>query len=206
VSRRAVAVLLTGASAAGACPPGVVAEAFVRALAEDVADLISELPGLDPAVAADPAGRALAAAVTWPGTPVLDVPPGAGPLVVLAALAERGYDEGAVVAPDVPDLPALVMAKPFSGLAGAAVAAVPAIPAGSGLVALASRLPVPAWLDEVGVDLDTPDGVDRIRRAAPRRGVVVTPGWRRLRVPADLAGLDPELEGWEATRALLSGR
>jgi hypothetical protein len=32
-----------------------------------------------------------------------------------------------------------------------------------------------------------------------------TPEWRRLRGPADLATLDPALEGWDATRALLGG-
>lgn len=206
--RRAVALLLTGPLAVGACPPGVAPESFAGALAEDVADLISDLPGLDPVVATDPARRGLAEAVTWPGTPVLEVAPGAGPLPVLAALAEMGYEQGAVVAPDAPDLPGLLMAKPFSGLAGTAVAAVPAEPAGTavGLVALACRLPVPAWLAGLDVDLDTSDAVARLRAAAPRRELVVTPAWRRLRVPADLAGLDPDLEGWEATRALLSGR
>jgi hypothetical protein len=34
---------------------------------------------------------------------------------------------------------------------------------------------------------------------------VLTPSWRRLRSRADLAALDPDLEGWEATRALLTG-
>jgi hypothetical protein len=48
--------------------------------------------------------------------------------------------------------------------------------------------------------------VARLRGAAPRRALVVTPAWRRLRTPADLGGLDPGLEGWEATRALLSAR
>ncbi len=77
---------------------------------------------------------------------------------------------------------------------------------GGGLVVLASRLPVPPWLALSGVDLDTPDAVRRLRAAAPRRDLVVTPRWRRLRTPADIASLDPGLEGWEATRALLSGR
>jgi len=35
--------------------------------------------------------------------------------------------------------------------------------------------------------------------------VQVVPGWRRQRGPADLAALDPGLEGWEATRRLLLG-
>jgi hypothetical protein len=31
------------------------------------------------------------------------------------------------------------------------------------------------------------------------------PGWHRLRTPDDLRLLDPGLEGWENTRALLEG-
>lgn len=70
---------------------------------------------------------------------------------------------------------------------------------------LAARLPAPGWLP-VGLTLDTPDAVDRLRAATPtRRDLVVTQGWHRLRSPGDLAGLDPGLEGWETTRALLGG-
>ena len=29
--------------------------------------------------------------------------------------------------------------------------------------------------------------------------------WRRLRTPTDVSSLDPALEGWEATRSLLTG-
>ena len=204
MNRRAVALLLAGPPAAGACPPGVAPDAFARALAEDVADLLADLPGLDPLVAAAPSRVADAEDVVWPGTPVLELPVVASPAAVLAALAERRYAEAAVVAADAPDLPALLVAKPFSGLATASVAAVPA--AGGGLVVLASRLPAPDWLP-ADIDLDTPDAVQRLRLAAPgRRDLAVTPGWRRLRSRADLDGLDPGLEGWEATRALLSGR
>ncbi len=40
--------------------------------------------------------------------------------------------------------------------------------------------------------------------AAPDRSrVAVAPDWHRLRTPADLARLDPGLEGWEETRVLL---
>ena len=201
MTRRAAALLLSGPPAARACPPGIAPAEFARAMAEDVADLLSDLPGLEPVVAAAPDRVADAEDVVWPGTPVLEV---AGrPVDVLAALAGQGYDEAAVFAADVPDLPGLLVAKPFSALSTAPVAAAPAN--GGGLVALACRLPVPAWLP-VDVDLDEPYAVERLVAAAPNRGdVVLTPPWRRLRRREDLASLDPELEGWEATRALLAG-
>jgi len=162
VTRRAAALLLAGPPAARACPPGIAPAEFARALAEDVADLLADLPGLEPVVAAAPDRVADAEDVVWPGTPVLEVP--GRPVDVLAALAKQGYDEAAVFVADAPDLPGLLVAKPFSALSTAPVA------------------------------------------AAPNRGdVVLTPPWRRLRRREDLASLDPELEGWEATRALLAG-
>jgi hypothetical protein len=199
VTRRAAVLLLAGPPAARACPPGVAPDAFARALAEDVADLLADLPGLDPVVAAAPDRVADAEDVVWPGTPVLETPAGR-PAEVFAALAARGYDEAAVVVADAPDLPGLIVAKPFAALATALVAAVPA--AGGGLVALAARLPAPGWLP-ADVDLDEAYAVERLTAAAPTGALTVTQGWRRLRGRADLAGLDPDLEGWEATRALL---
>jgi glycosyltransferase A (GT-A) superfamily protein (DUF2064 family) len=201
VTRRAAALLLSGPPAARACPPGIAPAEFARAMAEDVADLLADLPGLEAVVAAAPDRVADAEDVVWPGTLVLEV---AGrPVDVLAALAERGYDEAAVFAADVPDLPGLLVAKPFSALSTAPVAAAPAD--GGGLVALACRLPVPAWLP-VDIDLDEPYAVERLKAAAPSPGdVVLTPAWRRLRRREDIAALDPDLEGWEATRALLAG-
>lgn len=201
MTRRAAALLLSGPPAARACPPGIAPAEFARAMAEDVADLLADLPGLEAVVAAAPDRVADAEDVVWPGTPVLEV---AGrPVDVLAALAERGYDEAAVFAADVPDLPGLLVAKPFSALSTAPVAAAPAD--GGGLVALACRLPLPAWLP-VDIDLDEPYAVERLKAAAPSPGdVVLTPAWRRLRRREDLAALDPDLEGWEATRALLAG-
>ena len=201
MTRRAAALLLSGPPAARACPPGIAPAEFARAMAEDVADLLADLPGLEPVVAAAPDRVADAEDVVWPGTPVLEV--AGGPVDVLTALAEQGYDEAAVFAADVPDLPGLLVAKPFSALSTAPVAAAPAD--GGGLVALACRLPVPAWLP-VDIDLDEPYAVERLKAAAPSPGdVVLTPAWRRLRRREDLAALDPDLEGWEATRALLAG-
>lgn len=199
MTRRAVVLLLAGPPAVRACPPGVAPDAFARALAEDVADLLADLPGLDPLVAAAPDRVADAEDVVWPGTPVLETGLGT-PADVFAALAARGYDEAAVVVPDAPDLPGLLVAKPFSALAEVLVAAVPAY--GGGLVALATRLPAPDWLP-AETDLDGPYAVERLTAAAPAGELALTPPWRRLRTREDLAGLDPDLEGWEATRALL---
>lgn len=73
-----------------------------------------------------------------------------------------------------------------------------------GLLGLAARLPVPPWLPDLDLDGGSPAA---LRAVAPGLAdVAVTPAWRRLRGPADLATLDPAVEGWEATRALLSGR
>ena len=73
VTRRAAALLLAGPPAARACPPGIAPAEFARALAEDVADLLADLPGLDPVVAAAPDRVADAEDVVWPGTPVLEI-------------------------------------------------------------------------------------------------------------------------------------
>ncbi len=195
-------LLLSGPPAARACPPGIAPDAFARALAEDVADLLADLPGLDPVVAAAPDRVADAEDVVWPGTPVLETRLGR-PAEVFAELAARGYQEAAVFVADAPDLPGLLVAKPFSALSTALVAAAPA--EGGGLIALAVRLPAPAWLP-VDVDLDEPYAVERLKAAAPGPAdLILTPPWRRLRSRDDLAGLDPDLEGWEATRALLTG-
>jgi hypothetical protein len=200
MTRRAAALLLVGPPAARACPAGIAPDAFARALAEDVADLLSDLPGLDPVVAAAPDRVADAEDIVWPGTPVLEVRTGR-PVEVLSALAGQGYDEAAVLVADAPDLPGLLVAKPFSALSGTQVAAAPA--EGGGLIALAARLPVPVWVP-ADVDLDEPYAVERLRAAAPTPAdLALTPAWRRLRRREDLAALDPDLEGWEATRALL---
>src|SRR5262249_3329199 len=142
-----------------------------------------------------------ARAVAMPGTPILELPTMDS---AVAELARRGYSEAAFFTPDVPDLPALLAAKPFSGLSTSDAAVVPGHR--DGLVALATRLPPPRWLP-VGLHLDPPGAVQRLRAAAPTPGdLAIAPAWRRVRVPADLAALDPALEGWEVTRALLSGQ
>lgn len=202
--RRAAAVLLSDVVPDAASPPGVPRHDFVRAMAEDVVDVVASLADVDVAVASTPDRLADAQAIRWPGAALIELAAGEGAIAALQALAGLGYDVGAVVAADAPDIPGLVLAKPFSALSSALVAMSPAD--GGGLAALAARLPVPDWLAEVGVDLDTADAVERLQVAAPRRrdARAVMP-WHRLRAPTDVARLDPGLEGWDATRALLSG-
>lgn len=180
-------------------------------MTEDVVEVVSGLAVVEPVLALRPSDPPGWAALVWPGTPVLTV--AGGGLQVLAALAAVGADgdvggtHAAVVAGDAPDLPGLLLGKLFRALGSAEVAVCPA--EGGGLVALAARLPTPGWLDPPAADLadlDAADVLHHLAAAAPtRRAVSVGPGWRRVRVRADLARLDHGLEGWEETRAVLSG-
>jgi hypothetical protein len=195
--RRVIIALLVPARWA---PPGVDRGRWRAALAEDVVDGIAGLREVQPAIAAGPDDRALAEAVAWPGMPIYRLPV-VSANAALAAAAADGYLQAAVVASDAPDVPGLVLGKLLRPLTSRPVAVAPA-GGGPGLLGMAARLPSPAWLPPV--DLDTAR-VAPIRSAAPRPGdVAVATGWRRLRGPADLATLDPVLEGWDATRALLS--
>lgn len=211
------AAVLALSFATSVAPPGVDAEEFRLALLEDAYEVIASTGRIAAVLALCPPDQPEAEGVTWPGTPVLRVPspPVVDPsmaygatmdvvVAVLDGLAGLGADEGGIVAGDAPDLPPMLVGKLFQGLEHADVAACPA--EDGGLVALAARLPRAAWLTGAGTGLDTPDALDRLRAAAPsRRALSVSPGWRRLRRPGDVARLDPGLEGWEATRALLSG-
>jgi glycosyltransferase A (GT-A) superfamily protein (DUF2064 family) len=168
------------------------------ALAEDTVDLLATLAEVTPAVAAADPDQGLAEAIVWPGMPVytmraLTV---AG---VLSAAAADGYEEAAVIAPDAPDLPAMLIGKLLRPLTSRPLAVAPAVT--GGLLGLAARLPAPEWLPEVDLTAEAAT----VQAAAPRPGLVaVVPGWHRLGGPEGLSRLDPGLEGWEATRALLS--
>lgn len=187
-------------------PPGVDPLAWRTALAEDLVDLLASLGVVEPAIAATAADRALADAVTWPTMPVYEVST-ATPAEAFAAAAADGYDQAAVLAADAPDLPGLLVGKLLQPLSTRAVAVAPAAGiegrgTGPGLLGVAVRLPAPDWLP----DLDLEQGsVDAVRAAAPSRTqVAAVPGWRRVRGPSDLVTLDPAVEGWDATRALLT--
>lgn len=199
MARRVVVALLGPVSWA---PPGIDRGTWRAALAEDVVDLLATLSQVEPAIAATATDRPLADAVAWPGMPVYDVPT-VTVTAALAAAAKDGYDEAAVIAADAPDVPGLILGKLLRPLATRTLAAAPAGHDGAGLLGVASRLPVPGWLPEF--DLDS-GSVPALRAAAPRPAeVAVTPAWRRLRGPRDLATLDPAVEGWDATRTLLGG-
>lgn len=196
------AVVLADAQAAGAAPPGVDGRSYALAMCEDVIELVGDLSIVTPAVMCldrgDPTWIADVAALSWPGTPISetqDQAPGAAVLAALTMAGEQGADAAAVVAGDVPDLPGLLLGKLFRALGGHEVAV--SASGGGGLVALACRLPPPAWLTAELADLGSETLTDD-------RRVAVGPGWHRLRQPADVHRLDPGLEGWASTRALLS--
>jgi len=196
------AIALLGPPDATAPPPGVAPDSWRAALAEDVTDLLANLANVQGAVAVIAADKGLAAGLIWPDTPIFTIDV-ARPVAALVAAAAAGYTEAAVIAADAPDLPALHIGKLFRGLGSHPVAAAPAD--GGGLVALAARLPVPAWLIAADPELDE-TSVAALRAAAPApRSVAESPSWHRLRAPTDVRLLDPGLEGWEATRALLTG-
>ncbi|MFG2164038.1 hypothetical protein [Micromonospora chersina] len=196
--RRVVVALL---APVGWTPPGIDPTRWRSALAEDVVDLLATLNEVETAVAVTPEDRWLADAVVWPGTAVHEVPE---PAVDAVFAALTGYDQAAVVVADAPDVPGLTLGKLLRPLSSRPVAVAPVEGSGAGLLGVAARLPVPEWLPPLDLDTAAPA---EVRAAAPRPGdVAVTAGWRRLRGPADLASLDPAFEGWEATRALLSGQ
>ncbi|MEV0713632.1 hypothetical protein [Asanoa sp. NPDC050611] len=199
MTRRVIVVLLTPVTWA---PPGVDLGKWRHALAEDVVDLLATLNEVDPAIAAVPADRPLADAVAWPSMQIYEVR-ATTVNATFAAAAADGYDQAAVIAADAPDVPGLILGKLFRPLTTKTLAVAPA-EGGTGLLGVASRLPAPDWLPDVDLDADV--AATAIRPHAPNPAEIATaPPWRRLRTPADLATLDPAVEGWDATRALLSG-
>lgn len=200
MARRVVVALLAPVAWA---PPGVDPTDWRTALAEDVVDLLAMLNEVDTAVAVTRADRWLADAVIWPQTAVYEVPEPTPNAVFAALTTTDRYEQVAVVAGDAPDLPGLTVGKLLRPLSSRPVAVAPAEGVLPGLLGVAARLPVPPWLPPLDMDATVPAA---IRAAAPRPGdLAVTPSWHRLRGPADLARLDPALDGWEHTRSLLSG-
>ncbi|MDP9797652.1 hypothetical protein J2S43_006164 [Catenuloplanes nepalensis] len=182
-------------------PPGMEPGKWRAALAEDVVDLLRGLAQVDAAIAVTGADRALADGIRWPGMPVYEVArlDAAG---IFAAAAADGYEQAALVAGDAPNLPGLTVGKLLRPLTTRPLAVARA-DAGPGLVGVAANLPVPPWLPDFDLDSGDPGA---LRRAAERsEHVGSAPEWRRLRTPDDLHALDPAVEGWDVTRALLGG-
>jgi len=183
-------------------PPGTELSAWRAALAEDVVDLLARLAQAEPAIAATAADLTLAQEIAWPGMPIYEVST-ATVLPVLRAVAKDGFDQAAVLAADAADVPGMVLGKLLRPLSSKPVAVAPTGQEGAGLLAVAATLPAPEWLADIDLDTATPMTV---RRTAPQPSLVEsTADWRRLRGPYDLATLDPALEGWENTRAILGG-
>jgi hypothetical protein len=211
MTRRVAAAVLTEPTWT---PPGIDPREWRIALAEDLLDVLALMAEVEPAVVVPASDAWLRSEVGWPGLPwyaatsarVPDllravasgpVPAGAG---APGDAADEPIDQVALVAADAPDLPGLVIAKLLRPLTTRPVAVAPAAD-GPGLLGLAARLPAPDWLPDATFDeLD----VLTVRKAAPNLpDVASTAGWHRLRDERVLAALDPRLEGWDATRALL---
>ncbi|WP_433161055.1 hypothetical protein [Kribbella sp. CA-247076] len=138
------------------------------------------------------------AALTWPGTPVYSVD---STQPVLDAIAFAGPAAAVVaVSHDVPDLPGLLIGKLFRALSSADLAVTPA--SDGTLAAIGVNLPTADWVTAAAPTFDTP--LATLESLKPRRhALAIGPGWHRLRSPADIAQLDPGLEGWHSTKSLL---
>jgi hypothetical protein len=185
----------------GWSPPGVELGRWRAALAEDVVDLLARLAQAEAAIAATAEDRELAEEIAWPGMRIYEVPT-ATYRPVLDAAAADGFEQAAVIAADASDVPGMILGKLLQPLDSRPVAVAAGGP-GGGLLGVAAGLPAPSWL--VDHDLDSASA-GLLRKTAPNPGdITSTAEWRRLRGPAELASLDPALEGWDNTRALLGG-
>ncbi|MER6949819.1 hypothetical protein ABT294_37970 [Nonomuraea sp. NPDC000554] len=190
------AAVLVRQSMARAAPEGVAPDEFLEAVAEDTYEMVAGLELLTPVLVTSVAGLE---EIVWPGTEVITI---AEDEPLKSIVKRLDGDQVVVIAADAPDLPPLLVGKLFRELGRAQITVCPAERGGA--VALACGLPMPDWADP---DLDDPDPVATLRAQAPGRRMVATgPGWHRLRTPDDLGRLDPGLEGWENTRALLRAR
>jgi hypothetical protein len=194
--RRRLAVVLARHRAVA--PAGIDAGRFVAASLSDSYEVAAALVDVDATIAGPPE----AADLLYPGARLL---PADADLTSLAGSAtDDGYDEVVFLPADAPDLPGLVIAKMFKALQQAAVCVAPER-GGTGCVGVGVALPVADWV-ELPADLDS-DPRPRLQSLAPRRSrVVTTPDWHRLRTSGAVTRLDPDLEGWEETRLLLSDR
>jgi hypothetical protein len=197
-ARRRVAIVLARYDASSAAPVGIDPAAFAGACLLDSYEVVADLIGVTSGIAGPPS----VAEMLWPGALHLatDVT-----VPVMARQLSGEADELVVLPADVPDLPGLVLAKLFKVLHRTDIAIAPER-SGNGCVAIGVSLPLADWIAEDAFDLDH-NPYTRLGAIAPRRSrCTLTPAWHRLRTPVDLQRLDPGLEGWEETRALLAGR
>jgi Guanylyl transferase CofC like len=196
--RRRVVVVLARYDASGAAPNGIDPAAFAGACLLDSYEVVSDLFGVTSGIA----GPTSVGELLWPGA--LHLPAD----ITIPAIARQltgEADELVVVPADVPDLPGLVLAKLFKVLHRTDIAIAPER-GGDGCAAIGVSLPLAGWIPDDAFDLDH-NPVELLSTTAPRRSrYTIAPAWHRLRTPASVARLDPGLEGWEETRALLAGR
>jgi len=195
-ARRRAAVVLACYDASGAAPQGIDPDAFAAACLIDTYEVVADLIDIRSGIA----GPASAAELLWPGALHFPVE------MTLPAIAHQladEVDELVAVPADLPDLPGLVIAKLFKVLHRTDIAIAPEH-GGPGCAAIGVSLPVADWIPDNAFDLDQ-NPFPRLSAIAPRRSrCTLTPTWHRLRTPADVLRLDPGLEGWEETRALLA--
>ncbi|WP_252375206.1 hypothetical protein [Nonomuraea sp. KC401] len=191
-----IAAVLARQRMSQAAPPGVDPARFLEAVAEDTYEMVAGLELVTPVLITSVPELD---EIVWPGTQVIVVGEDEPLKKILARL---DADQAAVIAADAPDLPPLLVGKLFRELGRAEITVCPAEHGGA--VAMACALPAPGWADP---DLDDPDVVAALRAQAPGpRRVATTPGWHRLRTRDDVERLDPGLEGWDNTRALIAAR
>jgi hypothetical protein len=196
-AHRRAAVVLARYDASSAAPEGIDAASFAAACLLDSYEVVADLIGVQSGIA----GPASVAEMLWPEA--LHLPTD----ITVRAMADQlgGVADELVVLPaDLPDLPGLVLAKLFKVLHRTDIGIAPER-AGDGCAAIGVSLSLADWIPDDAFDLDT-NPFTRLSAMAPRRSrCVLTPAWHRLRTPADVRRLDPGLEGWEETRALLAG-
>ncbi|MFI7640285.1 hypothetical protein [Nonomuraea sp. NPDC049400] len=191
-----IAAVLVRQRMAQAAPAGVDPGEFLEAVAEDTYEMVAGLELVTPVLITSVPELE---EIVWPGTEVITIKDDEPLKIILQRL---NADQAAVISADAPDLPPLLVGKLFRELGRAEITICPA--QNGGAVAMACALPAPAWADP---DLDDADIVATLRGQAPGpRRVATTPGWHRLRTPEDVEALDPGLEGWENTRALVRAR
>lgn len=197
VEVRRLALVVASHSAAAATPPGIHAPAFAECCLADSHEVLADLVGVSSGIVGD---KGTLDDLLGPGAVGLSKM--SGSRAIARAVADRA-SELVLMPGDVPDLPGLVVAKVFKALQRAEVCVAPER-GGDGCAAFGVRLPWPDWLND-DLDLDV-NPLARLRALAPERArVAVGPDWHRMRTRVSSARLDPGLEGWEMTRALLSG-